>query len=387
MKKLYSLLGLMLFMILCLTSCNSIGEKSTNMSVIYVATAIFSLLLLVGYCCLIEKKDLWFYVLFSSVFIVNMGYLSLAISKNLEEALLANRISYLGSVFLPLSMLIIITDTCKIKRKKVFSGILLAVSIIVFLIAASPGYLNIYYKNVDFEVVNGMSVLVKEYGSWHKIYLFYLLLYFALMVYVIIYASNKKKIESKVHSSILLIAVFVNICVWFLEQIVIINFEFLSVSYIITELFLIGLHMIIEENDFKEANLTIKNEQSESNLTVSSSIENDNNNENTFNNPENSTDIESNDTSLSSFINEKDDDLLKLKYFESQLKFLTPKEREIYDLYVSGKGTKDIIDCLNITENTLKYHNKNIYSKLGVTSRKQLLAFASTIELSSEENT
>ena len=29
---------------------------------------------------------------------------------------------------------------------------------------------------------------------------------------------------------------------------------------------------------------------------------------------------------------------------------------------------------LSITENTLKFHNKNLYGKLGVSSRKQLLA-------------
>lgn len=34
---------------------------------------------------------------------------------------------------------------------------------------------------------------------------------------------------------------------------------------------------------------------------------------------------------------------------------------------------------LNITENTLKYHNKNIYSKLGVSSRKQLIEIAEAI--------
>ena len=28
---------------------------------------------------------------------------------------------------------------------------------------------------------------------------------------------------------------------------------------------------------------------------------------------------------------------------------------------------------MNITENTLKFHNKNIYGKLGVPSRKELL--------------
>jgi len=29
---------------------------------------------------------------------------------------------------------------------------------------------------------------------------------------------------------------------------------------------------------------------------------------------------------------------------------------------------------MNITENTLKFHNKNIYAKLGVPSRKQLVS-------------
>lgn len=45
---------------------------------------------------------------------------------------------------------------------------------------------------------------------------------------------------------------------------------------------------------------------------------------------------------------------------------LTPKEKGIFNLYVQGCSTKDIISQQGITENTLKYHNKNIYSKLGV---------------------
>ena len=35
------------------------------------------------------------------------------------------------------------------------------------------------------------------------------------------------------------------------------------------------------------------------------------------------------------------------------------------------------MEMSGIKENTLKYHNKNIYNKLGVSSRKQLLRFAS----------
>ena len=36
--------------------------------------------------------------------------------------------------------------------------------------------------------------------------------------------------------------------------------------------------------------------------------------------------------------------------------------------------------ALNIKENTLKYHNKNIYGKLGVSSRKQLVSIAAAIQ-------
>lgn len=48
----------------------------------------------------------------------------------------------------------------------------------------------------------------------------------------------------------------------------------------------------------------------------------------------------------------------------------------IYELYVSGKTTSEIAAIIGIKENTMKFHNKNIYSKLGVTSRKQFLPFA-----------
>lgn len=61
--------------------------------------------------------------------------------------------------------------------------------------------------------------------------------------------------------------------------------------------------------------------------------------------------------------------------FIDNLATLTPKEEDIFNLYVQGCSTKDIISQLGITENTLKYHNKNIYSNLGVKTRKELLQY------------
>ena len=144
MKRNLGSILLMICLLFSFTGCGQIGDKTANMGIIYGVTTFFSLLLIIVYCGQIRKKDAWFLLLFSSVFIVNLGYLSLALSGTLEEALLANRIDYLGSVFLPLSMLFIILNVCKLNYSRWFVGFLLCISTIVFIIAASPGYSEIY---------------------------------------------------------------------------------------------------------------------------------------------------------------------------------------------------------------------------------------------------
>ena len=68
------------------------------------------------------------------------------------------------------------------------------------------------------------------------------------------------------------------------------------------------------------------------------------------------------------------------QFFLDGISKLTPTEHKVFDLYLDGKSAKDIIVVLGITENTLKYHNKNIYNKLGIASRKQLLRYAALMK-------
>lgn len=68
------------------------------------------------------------------------------------------------------------------------------------------------------------------------------------------------------------------------------------------------------------------------------------------------------------------------QYFRNGLQDLTPTERKIFNLYFDGKSAKEILELLQIKENTLKFHNKGIYSKLGVNSRKQLLQYAALLK-------
>lgn len=72
----------------------------------------------------------------------------------------------------------------------------------------------------------------------------------------------------------------------------------------------------------------------------------------------------------------QDADSRRYQMFMENIGKLTKKERQIFDMYISGFSAKDIVATSGITENTLKFHNKNIYSKLGISSRKELMLFA-----------
>ncbi|MBR4862365.1 MAG: hypothetical protein IKU09_09205, partial [Firmicutes bacterium] len=349
---------------LALCGCSLLETPTITNSYIYAVTAILSLLLLICVCNLNQKRGVWLILLFASVFIVNAGYFALSISRTLEEALLANRISYLGSVFLPLAMEMIILNTTKLKYKKWLPGILICISLVVFLVAASPGYLDLYYQEVSLETVNGSTILDKVYGPWHMLYPVFLASYFASMVITIVIAGLKRKLESPVHAAIIAAAVFVNIGVWSLNQFVSFDFEFLAVSYIISEIFLLGCHMLVRET------MALKEMASQQNPSSQAPEEP------SFTLPSSGTD--------DSLKNQKP--TLQQEYFLSGLKELTNTEQVIYDLYISRHTTREIMDTLNLKENTLKFHNKNLYSKLGVSSRKQLLALHEEIKTLQEES-
>ena len=355
MKK--SILGLIssFLIVLILSGCSTSGEKTASLIGVYIATAVISFILLAGYFLFTKKRELWFVSLFSCVFIVNIGYLCLAVSDTLETALMANRVSYLGSVFLPMAMLMIIAKSIKLKYNKALPYLLFVIGILVFLVAASPGILDLYYKEVSLGVVNGVSVLNKVYGPWHLTYYIYLFAYFAVMVGIIVKTSVKKLVSSSSQAVVLTLAVMVNIGVWFLEQFVDFGFEMLSISYIISELFLLGLNFLVQDED-KNNTLIITNDKINENTAENNSFIQ----EDALNNRE---------------------DTEKIELFQKGILTLTNTEKMIFDLYLEGDGTKDVLSKMNIKENTLKYHNKNIYGKLGVSSRKQLLEIANKISV------
>jgi LuxR family transcriptional regulator of spore coat protein len=50
---------------------------------------------------------------------------------------------------------------------------------------------------------------------------------------------------------------------------------------------------------------------------------------------------------------------------------LTKREKEVFDLLVQNKTTKEIAETLNISEKTVRNHISNAMQKLGVKGRAQ----------------
>lgn len=302
----------------------------------YAIMAVIATVLLVGYCALLRNKNSWLLLLYICVTVVNVGYLLLALSKNLEFAIFANDIVYLGSVFLSMSMLLTIVRLCGFEiKKKLVIGLTIA-GAIMFAMVATAGILPWYYKEVSLVFVDGAAKLEKEYGILHPVYLLYLLTYFAAMVACIIQSIRKKVIASQRHAALLAVIVLGNIAVWLVEKFIPWNFEFLSVSYLFCEILLLGIYWMMQ--DYVRLDLVPKPQPSAADgavLPIEEQVE-------------------------------------KILSHLSPGETLSARERQILEMILENKKRKEIADLLCLSENTIKTYTRTLYSKTGVGSREEL---------------
>lgn len=222
------------------------------MSTVYGIISIIAFIL-IGICLLVDKnKNQHLLSLFISVFLANLGYFLISIAPSLNFALHANRLSYLGQVFLPYFLLMMLLTICKIERPKWLKPVLIISSIVVLLIAASPGILPLYYKTVEIDQSEGFTKIIREYGILHKTCLVYLISYMIAQISVVIYAIYKKKVFTCLHAVFLLSATLCNAVIWLAEKFTPHNFELLSISYIITELFILLVYGIVQQYETLE---------------------------------------------------------------------------------------------------------------------------------------
>lgn len=72
--------------------------------------------------------------------------------------------------------------------------------------------------------------------------------------------------------------------------------------------------------------------------------------------------------------------------FKIGLKTLTKTEKQIFNLYLEGKTSDEIMEICQIQKGTLKFHNHNILNKLCISSRKQMLRYATLLKQEREKS-
>ena len=318
------------------------------MSTIYGLAMAVSLLMIGVYYYVDRKHDKWLLLLFVSVAVCDFGYFLLSLSKTLDAALWANRVAYLGNVFLPFLLLMMIMNLSRFRYPKLLPKILIGINTVMLLITASGGILPIYYKKVSLDFIDGLPVLIKEYGPFHAVYKIFLFAYFAAMVVVIAYTAIKKTVVSSKHTMFLAFVVIGNIAIWLIENMIHSSFEFLSISYIVTEGLILFLYGILQDYGLADT-------QKSSDLSVVISL----------NTSENVVPSET----VKSFSSEQIESILNnWKAVET----LSQREKEVFRFLLENKKRKVIAETLFVTESTIKKHTAAIYRKLETTNRTEL---------------
>ncbi len=323
------------------------------MAITYGAICVVSLLL-IGVCLAVDKKrNIWLLMLFVSVFVCNLGYFLVSAASCLTFALVANGISYLGSVFLPFFMLLMILNLCGMGFPKWLPWVLTTVGVVMLILTASPGISQLYYKTVSLDTTGSAAKLLREYGPLHCVYSVYLALYFAAMIGVVFWSFSKKRITNALQAIFMVFSVFGNLVIWLVERFIPRNFEFLSVSYIFTEVLILLMYGIAQE--YSAVGVAERAAYSAVPATRELSVP--------------PAAVDTGDTEL--FSPEQIERMTERCAESTQL---TNRERDVLRLILCNRRRKDIADELCVTESTVKKYTSQIYRKLSVSSRIELFA-------------
>ena len=307
----------------------------------YAICLIAAVGLLMAYLFMVKSKEFWLTMLHVCVAVVNLGYLIMSLANTVEFAVFGNDVTYLGSVFLSMCMLLTIVRLCGFEIKKAHVITCVSLGALMFAIVASSPILPLYYKSVDIEMIDGAAKLVKEYGVLHPVYLVYLLGYFAAMIGTIIHSVRRKKIGDTKLAGFMAAIVCINIVVWLFEKMIRWEYEFLSVTYIASEFLLLIVYWMLQDYVHKNDLHTYTQAEKEK-LAVQ----------------------------ITEMTMEAK--LAKVLTFVKEDNPLSMREREILEMVIAGKKRREIAEKMHLSENTVKTYTRTLYGKLGISCREEL---------------
>lgn len=172
----------------------------------------------------------------------NAGYLATALSTNVEEIILANKISYIGSCFVPpvtISLICILTN-CKMSSW--IRGLIYGFSGMVYFMILTVGYNELIYKDVYLKSYRDVAVIGYTYGNGYKLQYVILIGHWVLEICLLFVALIKSRNVSRKNLICLVIMLTVNIYLYVVGKFINPAVEVIPLTYAINSFILVYMY-------------------------------------------------------------------------------------------------------------------------------------------------
>lgn len=208
----------------------------------YGVLFILSLILSTIYIFIWHKHlDITFTMVYTIITVTCLGYVMYAASRSLGEAVLAQKIVYIGGCFLQYFIMLSVFNLCEIKIRKWIVGLLFICCVILYGSVLSIGYRPLFYKDLSFEIVDGTSVLHRSYGPMHAFSYAMICSFCIVSISGIVYSYFKKKQVSKRILLLLFLPDIISVLSYFVGHKITKNIDIIPVGFVFAE----GIYLFI----------------------------------------------------------------------------------------------------------------------------------------------
>ncbi len=214
--------------------------EDMNLQPVYLIAVFISLAtLIVFYEINAGKINKNYLMMFLTTLISNFGYAMSVYSDTLEAAMSGNLVSYIGSIFTILFMLIVVVDMCGKRFYLPLRFGLLAYAIVMSFMIATTKDSNLFFKMPELEKYFGLTIIAYKTGPAMYFYIAYLAaINIAAMSVVVHSIFRKKKVSKRTLFTLLLMLVFGTLT-YIIPLSLKVKLNLMPYTYILMEIFFI----------------------------------------------------------------------------------------------------------------------------------------------------
>ena len=231
-----------------LTDCPAESRRQLCRGVAMAVTVFYGLLFLLAVLNLMvfivfrTRSNNFFYGLFLLLAAAaNGGYLFVALSHSLGEAIMATKISYMGGCFLPSILLICVIEFCQLRIGWIGRLILVTGAFAEFVMVLTIGYSDVFYKDLSFSRADHLSRLGYATGSGYMVFVVVVYLYLLSILGVCIYAFREKTSVSYKNMVYLLAAALIAALAYFVLRYLYLQINFVPLAFALDGIIILSL--------------------------------------------------------------------------------------------------------------------------------------------------